>query len=302
MDRLDEFAVLVAVIDAGSLAGAARRLRRSPPAVTRTLAALEDRVGASLVERTTRRLSPTEHGLTLAARARELLADYEALTSSAPAAPLQGLLRVTAPVQFGRHHVVPIVDAFLNAYPAMSVELVLNDRNLDLVEEGLDAAVRIGALVDSALLTRRTGEVRRVLVASPGYLASRGIPQRPADLTHHDTILGTAQSGVPEWRFGTVGARSAVRLSPRLLVNEVEAQLLAARAGRGIARILSYQVLDDLQTGTLIRLLPEFEPPPLPVQLITRRSVRTAPKTRAFLDMAWESLRSLRVIRKNGGA
>ena len=136
MDRLDEFAVLVAVIDAGSLAGAARRLRRSPPAVTRTLAALEDRVGASLVERTTRRLSPTEHGLTLAARARELLADYEALTSSAPAAPLQGLLRVTAPVQFGRHHVVPIVDAFLNAYPAMSVELVLNDRNLDLVEEG----------------------------------------------------------------------------------------------------------------------------------------------------------------------
>jgi DNA-binding transcriptional LysR family regulator len=297
MDRLDELSILVAVIDDGSMAGAARRLRRSPPAITRALAALEDRTGVRLVERTTRRLSATEPGLQLAERARVLLAEYDALTSKSATAPLRGLLRVTAPVQFGRRHVAPLVSSFLDAFPVMQVELVLNDRNLDLIEDGLDVAVRIGVLDESSLLVRRVGEVRRVLVASPDYLANRGMPRRPEELALHDTIFGTLRSGALEWRFETTGRPTVVRLRPRLLVNEVEAQLLAVRAGRGIARLLSYQVADDLRAGSLVRLMPEFEPTPLPVQLVTRGGRHMAPKVRAFLDHAGERLRGLPVIR-----
>ena len=293
MDRLDELALLVAIIDEGSMAGAGRRLRRSPPAMSRMLTALEDRVGVRLVERTTRRLSPTESGLYLAERARALLLDYDAATAVATTAPLRGLLRVTAPVQFGRLHVAPVVASFLDAYPSMSIELMLHDRNLDLIEEGLDVAVRIGALMESSLLARRVGEVTRMLVASPAYLARRGEPRTPAELAAHDTIFATSHTGVPEWRFGRGGT---VRLRPRLLVNEVEAQLIAVRAGRGIARLLSYQVADDLAAGTLVHLLPKTVPPPLPVQLVARGGPHMAPKVRMFLDHAGERLRRLGVI------
>jgi DNA-binding transcriptional LysR family regulator len=296
MDRLDELAVLVAVIDEGSLAGAARRLRRSPPAVTRILGTLEDRVGVRLVERTTRRLSPTDAGLLLTERARTLLAEYEAATDATEAAPVQGMLRVTAPVQFGRLHVAPVVARFLDAHPAISVELMLHDRNLDLIEEGLDVAVRIGALADSTLLMRQVGLVDRMLVASPAYLATHGSPRSVAALAAHQTIFGGARAGAPEWRFGD---GTVVRLKPRLLVNEVEAQLIAVRSGRGIARLLSYQVVDDLAAGRLVRLLPASEPPRLPVQVVARGGRHMAPKIRAFLDYAGEALRRLAVI---GGA
>jgi DNA-binding transcriptional LysR family regulator len=296
MDRLDELGLLVAVIDEGSLAGAARRLRRSAPAVTRALMALEDRVGVRLVERTTRRLSPTDDGLVLANRARALLAEYDAATNAAADAPIRGLLRVTAPVQFGRLHVAPLVASFLDAYPAISIELMLHDRNLDLIEEGLDAAIRIGALPDSSLLMRQVGEVSRVLVASPAYIARRGTPRSIAALASHDTIFTAMRSGAPEWRFGRGGV---VHLTPRLLVNEVEAQLIAARTGRGIARLLSYQVAEDLAAGTLVRLLPDSEPPHLPVQVVARGGRHMAPKIRAFMDHATDGLRRLPVIAKS---
>ena len=295
MDRLDELGLLVAVIDEGSMAGAARRLRRSPPAVTRTLMALEDRVGVRLVERTTRRLSPTDPGLALADRARVLLADYASATNRAAEAPLRGLLRVTAPVQFGRLHVAPLVDSFLDAHPDISVELMLHDRYLDLIEEGLDVAVRIGALPDSSLLMRQVGEVNRVLVASPAYLARRGAPRNIASLATHETIFTASRSGAPEWRFGQ---GTVVHLTPRLLVNEVEAQLIAARSGRGIARLLSYQVAEDLAAGTLVRLLPDNEPPGLPVQLVARGGRHMAPKIRAFMDHATRGLRHVPAIAK----
>ena len=297
MDRLDELAILVAVIETGSLTAAARRLRRSPPAVTRGLAALEDRAGVRLIERTTRRLAPTAAGRELADRARALLDGYDAAVLGAAGAPIGGLLRVTAPVQFGRRHVAAIVNGFLDAFPAVQVELVLNDRNLDLIEEGLDVAVRIGPLADSTMLVRRVGEVRRMVVASPDYLARRGVPQTPRDLDGHDTIFGAPRSGLLEWRFGQSERTAVVRLSPRLIVNDIEAQLLAARAGRGVARLLSYQVADDLAAGSLVRLLPGFEPPPSPVQLVTQSRSHMAPKVRAFLDHAAEALRELRVIR-----
>lgn len=295
MDRLAELAVLVAVVDERSLVAAARRLRRSPPAVTRALSALENRVGARLVERTTRRLSPTEAGRKLAEESRSLLSAYEHAVAESSPAPVRGLIRITAPVQFGRRHVAPLVTAFLRKYPQAQVELVLHDRHLDLIEEALDIAIRIGPLSDSSLLVRRVGEVRRVLVASPGYLARRGAPVRPADLAGHDTIFGTGSSASLEWRFGPHG-RMVVRLSPRLLVNDVEAQLGAARGGQGIARLLSYQAFDDFESGRLIRLLQAFEPPPLPVHLVHVSRAHMQAKIRAFLDFAAEQLGALRVI------
>jgi DNA-binding transcriptional LysR family regulator len=297
VDRLDELSVLVAVVDHGSLVAAARRLRRSPPAVTRALAALESRVGARLVERTTRRLSPTDAGRALAEESRALLEAYDGAISGPSPTPVRGLLRVTAPVLFGRRHVAPIVTTFLDLFPDVQVELVLHDRNLDLIDEGLDVAVRIGPLSDSSLLMRRVGEVRRVVVASPEYLARRGIPTRPAELSTHDTIFGTNAQGSLEWRFDLRGRALVVRLAPRLLVNEVDAQLGAARAGRGIARVLSYQVVDDLANGTLVRLLREYEPPPLPVQLVAVSRVHMPLKVRAFLDYAADQLKGFKVIR-----
>jgi DNA-binding transcriptional LysR family regulator len=297
MDRLQELAVLVAVVDHGSLAAAARRLRRSAPAVTRALAALEERVGARLVERSTRRLSVTEAGRAFAERARALLNEYDSAVGGFADTSLRGLLRVTAPLQFGRRHVASLVIGFLEAYRDMRVELVLNDRNLDLIEEGIDVAVRIGTLADSNLIARRVGEVRRILVASPAYLAKRGTPKKPADLAAHDTILGMAREEPSEWRFGPPKRTKIVRLSPRLLVNETEARLVAARAGQGITRVLSYQVSEELKAGSLIRLMSGFEPPAWPVHLVVASGGHKAPKVRAFLDYAAERLTKLAVIR-----
>ena len=297
VDRLDELAVLVAVLDAGSLAAASRRLRRSPPSVTRALAALEDRVGARLVERTTRHLAATDAGRILAAQARAVLAGYADAVRDAEAAPLRGTVRVTAPVVFGRRHVTPLVAAFLAAQPAVSVALVLADRNLDLVEEGLDVAVRIGPLADSSLVARRVGEVRRVLVASPDYLAAHGTPTTPVDLATHDTVFSSSRPMPVEWRFRDGARGRIVRLTPRLIVNEVEAALVGARLGRGIAMALSYQVADDLAAGTLVRLLRGHEPPPLPIQLVTPGGRHMAPRVRAFLDHAAGFLGDLAVIR-----
>lgn len=298
MDRLDELTVLVAIVEEGSLARAAARLRLSPPAVTRALAALEARAGARLVERTTRRLAVTEAGRGLAARARTVLAAYEASLLGAADDPVRGLVRVTAPVQFGRLHIAPIVSSFLETFASAQVELVLHDRDLDLLAKGIDVALRIGHLRESALVAKRVGEVRRVVVAAPAYLARRGVPASPAELVEHDTVFGMARTGGREWRFGPDEKGVAVRLEPRLIVNEVEAQLVAVRAGRGIARVLSYQVADDLASGALVRLLIAFEPPPLPVQLVVPGTTNMAARVRAFVDHATGSLRRLHVIRR----
>jgi DNA-binding transcriptional LysR family regulator len=296
MDRLDELTTFLAIYEAGSLISASRRLRRSPPAVTRALGALEDRIGLRLFERTTRRLAPTEACRLLVERARTLLEDYERALVGASHAPVRGVLRITAPVQFGRRHVAPIVSALLNDYPDLRIELSLNDRNLDLIEEGIDVAVRIGNLPDSNLIARQVGSVRRVAVASPRYIAARGTPRVPADLAKHDTIFGMARSSAREWRFGRKRRGAVVRLSPRLLVDDVEAQVQAAKAGRGVARMLSYQVAEELAAGTLVCLLREFEPEPLPVQLVTLSRIHMTPKVRAFIDTAVKVLRDVEVI------
>ncbi|CAI0771234.1 MAG TPA: transcriptional regulator [Serratia grimesii] len=296
MDRLDELAIFVAVIQHGSLAAAGRKLRRSAPAITRAIASLEQRFGARLVERTTRRLAPTEAGLRLVERAHVLLHEYQAAVLDTVDTQLTGLLRITSPVQFGRKHVAPVVMAFLDHYPQMQIEMVLNDRNLDLIDEGLDVAIRIGHLQDSSRVARRLGQVSRVTVASPAYLARRGEPQEPAQLADHDTIVGTQRASLREWRFGPQENGERVRLTPRLLLNEVETQLLAVRAGKGIARLLSYQVADDLAAGTLVRLLPSYEPLPMPVQLVAQNAQRMPLKVRTFWDYAWQALSQLAQI------
>lgn len=233
MDRLDKLGVFVRIVEEGSLVRAASRLRRSPPAVTRALAALEDRIGVRLVDRTTRRLAPTEAGRALYDKARSLMQDYEAATSGARDAPVRGLLRVTAPVQFGRRHIAPIVSRFLDAHDGVEVELLLNDRNIDLIEEGIDVALRIGALADSTLTVRPVGHVRRLWVASPVYLKRRGTPRTPGELAGHEAILGTARS-TTDWVFAGARRGAPVHMTGRLRVDDIETRLRAARDGRGI--------------------------------------------------------------------
>ncbi len=296
-DRLDELAVFVAILDAGSLAGAGRRLRRSPPAVTRTLAALEARLGARLVERTTRRLMPTEAGQRLGEQARRALAAYDEAVGGAMDRAPRGLLRITAPLVFGRRHVMPVVTSFLAAYPALRVEVMLSDRYRDLIEEGLEVALRIGSLPASGMVARPLGHVRRLLVASPDYLSRHATPTVPVDLANHTTIATESRGEPLEWRFRRAGRDQTVRLVPRLQVNDVDATLLAVRAGHGIGRALSYQVADDLAAGTLVRLMPEWELPPLPVQLVVPSARHMPVRVRVFLDHAVPRLAALAVLR-----
>ena len=204
---------------------------------------------------------------------------------------MRGLLRITAPVQFGRRHIAPIVARFLDAHDGVEVELLLNDRNIDLIDEGIDVALRIGPLADSTLSARPVGHVRRLWVASPAYLKRRGTPRAPGDLARHEAILGTvARQQRMELRRP---AHGAPRLMGRLRVDDVETRLRAARDGRGIAQLLSYQVADELAAGKLVRLLQAWEAPPLPVHLVTKGRAHRAPKIDAFVDFAAKRLKAL---------
>lgn len=296
MDRFDELEVFIAILDAGSLSGAAQRLRRSAPAVTRALAALEDRVNARLVERTTRRLAPTEAGLRLAATARQVLADYQDAVREDDSAELRGKLRITAPHVFGRRHVTPAIITFLDGHPALQVELVFHDRNLDLIEHGIDLAVRIGPLPDTGMMAREVGQVSRVVVASPAYLAQRGTPVTPQELEQHDVIFSSGYGNTTEWRFREHQRELVVRLYPRLAVNEIDAMLMAVLAGRGIGRPLSYQVADQIASGALQRILTAYEPAPLPVQLLVPSARHMAPRVRACFDFLADALSALPLI------
>jgi len=301
MDRLDQLSLFLAIVDAGSLAAAARRTGRSPPVVTRVLGDLETELGVRLAERTTRRLSLTDAGLRLAEHARRLVGDFgESMRDVAgeSAAP-RGRLRISGPLTFGRLHLMPIVTAFLDAYPDVTVELSLEDRPIDLVEEGIDLALRIAHLDDSALLARRVGAVRRVVVASPRYLKRHGRPADPDDLAAHDIVLFANQANGPEWRFQSPdGNERRVRVSARLQVNRAEAAIDAARAGKGIVYVLSYQVADDLARGRLVRLLRNFERPAIPVHIVLPTARLMPPRVRAFLDFAVTRLQRLDVLRE----
>jgi DNA-binding transcriptional LysR family regulator len=303
MDRLEELTLFLAIADAGSLAAAARRTGRSPPAVTRILRDLEERLGVRLIERTTRQLALTDAGLRLAEHARRLLADFEEAMRdiAGEAAAPRGRLRISAPIVFGQRHVAPIVTAFLDLYPEVTAELSLVDRAVDLIEEGIDVAVRISHLASSSLVARRLGAVRRVLVASPDYLAHRGLPADPDDLAHHEIVLFMSQASGADWKFtGADGSERTVRVSGRFQVDRAEAAIAAARAGRGILSALSYQVAPDLVSGALVRVLDRFERPPIPVHLVYPGGRLITPRLRAFLDFAAPRLSRLDELRQPG--
>jgi DNA-binding transcriptional LysR family regulator len=215
--------------------------------------------------------------------------------------PLRGPIRISAPLVFGRRHVTPVLLRFLDLHPDVSADLVLHDRNLDLVDEGLDVAVRLSALADSSLVARKVGEIRRLTVASSDYLARRGTPRTPGDLAHHELIYTSTQAGPVEWRFGGPRGGQVVRPRPRLMINAVEASIAAILAGRGIGRVASYQVADELADGRVVRLLADYEPEPIPVQLVTASARLTPARVRSFLDFAAAELTALPVIRGGEG-
>lgn len=300
MDRLDDLSLYLAIVDAGGLAAAARRTGRSPPAVTRRLNELESRLGVRLIERNTRRIALTDAGRRLAGHARNLLSDFESAmrdTSGEGSTP-RGRLRLSAPLLFGRRHVAPVVMAYLAAYPEISAELLLEDRPVDLIEEGIDVALRIAHLADSSLVARRVGEVRRIVVASPAYLARKGAPERPEDLADHDVVLFVNQANTADWRFvDPAHGEQTVRVDARFQVNRAEAAIAAARDGYGVLAILSYQVANDLAEGTLVRLLRPFERPAIPVQLVLPSTRLMPPRLRAFLDFAVPRLSALDALK-----
>ena len=288
MDRLQAMEVFAAVAEAGGFARAARRLHLSPPAVTRAVAALESRLGARLLNRTTRSVSLTEAGLRFLDSARRLLAELDEAERSAAGATAtpSGHLRVTAPVTFGRMHLMPVLSAYLRAQPRVTATLVTLDRVANLIEEGFDVAVRIAQLPDSTLVARRIGEVRRLLVASPGYVTRHGRPQHPDDLRAHALIGFEGMFPGGEWRYVADGRSSAVHLAPGLIVNDALAAIEAAVRGEGLTAALSYMVEPQLAAGSLVEVLGAFTPPAVPVQLVYPQSRLMAAKVRAFIDFA----------------
>ena len=280
--------VFVAVADAGSFSKAAAHLRLSPPAVTRAVSALEERLGVRLLTRTTRSLSLTEAGARYLATTRQLLADIEDAERAAAGehGVPTGRLAVTASVMFSRLHLMPVIGDFLEQQPKVAVSLLSVDRIVNMVDEGLDVAVRIGDLEDSSMRARRVGHVRRVLVASPGYVAEHGEPDHPTALKEHHGIAFTSLLAFSEWRLFEDGEPLTVRLNPRLQVNDPGAAISAAEAGLGITQVLNYMVRDGLEAGRLVPVLAAFEPPDSPVQLVYPEGRALPAKTRAFLDFA----------------
>lgn len=267
MDLLDSMRAFSSVADLGSFAEAARRLRLSPAAVTRAVAALEDRLGLPLLARTTRSVRLTERGAIYRETCRRILTDLEdgeRRVRGEDAAP-RGGLAVAAPLMFGRLHVLPIIMRLLKDHPDLSVRLTLSDRLVHFVEDGIDVAVRIGEPADSALRAVKVGEVRRVLAASPGYLRARGTPATPADLAAHDIVAFEGLDASRDWHFAN---STGLRVAPRLSVNTADAAIAAAEAGLGITRTLSYQVQAPLAAKRLRLVLEDFVPTTVPINLI----------------------------------
>jgi DNA-binding transcriptional LysR family regulator len=295
VDRLHEMEVFAAVADAGGFAKAGRRLGISPPAVTRAVSALEARLGARLLNRTTRNLSLTDAGFRYLEVAKRLLAEIDAAEHEAlgETAVPTGELTVTASVTFGRWVVAPIVSEFLRGHPRVTASLLLLDRVVNLVEEGIEVAVRIGQLPDSSLVARRVGEVQRVLVASPDYLAKYGEPRSPADLKRHAIIELSGLLPSREWRFVDGATAVHVAVQPRFEVNDALAAVGAAEAGDGITGALSYMVAQKIAEGRLAPVLMRHAPPPVPVQLVHPQARLVAPKVRAFVDFATPRLKDV---------
>jgi DNA-binding transcriptional LysR family regulator len=290
MDRIDAMQAFVLVADLRGFAPAARKLGLSASGVTRLIAALEDRVGARLLQRTTRSVTLTDVGARYLERIRRIVADVEEAEASARAERTQpsGRLVVSAPLGFGRIHVTPLISTWLKRYPEAGGELRLSDRMINLVEDGVDCAVRIGHLADSSLVARNVGDMRRIVVASPDYLKQRGEPKTPAVISSHDTIQFGAIAAAPEWRFVEDGADIGVACTPRFATNSADAAIWHAEQGGGLTRVLAYQAAAAIHKGKLKIVLADFEQPPLPIHIVYPTSRLLSAKVRTFIDLVAE--------------
>lgn len=293
MDRLHQLKVFVAVVDANGLAGAARALNLSPPAVTRAIADLENQLGVRLLTRTTRVVRPTEAGARYAEDCRRILAELAEADEGVMgqhAAP-RGRLTLTAPALLGSQVVMPVVTEFLGRYPEVQASCWFLDRVVNLVDEGVDVAVRVGEPPDSSLQAIRVGQVRRVIVASPAYLRHHPPLTTPEQVREHPIVAASGVTPQPEWRLQRDGEPLLLPLRPRLTTTSNESALQAAKQGFGFTRLLSYQVADAVRAGELQIVLADFEPPALPVHVVHREGRHAAKKVRAFIDLAVERLR-----------
>jgi DNA-binding transcriptional LysR family regulator len=292
MDRFDAMSAFVAVADLQGFAPAARRLGLSPSAVTRLVAALEERLSIRLLQRTTRSVTLTDAGARYLLRARQILADLGEAEGAAQAERTEptGRFSLAAPVVFGRLQVAPLMSEFLSRYPAVTGQLQLADRMVNLVEDGIDAAIRIGHLEDSSLVARKVGETRRVVVGAPGYLAASARLRAPADLAAHRIIQFTSLHAAPSWRFSRAGGADAdpdadVPFSPAYVTNSADAAIGHAEQGGGLTMVLAYQVVEAVRAGRLEVVLADHEPPPLPIHLVYPTSRLLSAKVRAFAEL-----------------
>ncbi len=294
MDRFETMSVLLAVVEAGSLSAGARQLRAALATVSRKVSDLEQHLGTRLLVRGRRGLVLTDAGRAFVAASRRILGQLEEAEREAAGefrAP-RGALHVTAPIAFGERHLLPITLGFLAEQPEISLRLMLADRQISLADEHVDVALRIGHLADSTLIATRVGSVRRVICASPAYLARNGVPRRPQDLARHDGISFQGFAVAPEWRYRRDSAAFTVEPRPKLAVNTTAAAIQAALAGFGIIRVLSYQVEEEVRSGQLQLLLPDFAPEPLPVSLVYPEDDLLPLKVRCFLDWSVPRLRT----------
>ena len=293
MDRFHLIHVFVAVVDTNGFAGAARKLNMSPPAVTRAINELETHLGLRLLTRTTRTVRVTDAGERYVQDCKRILAEMleaDESVSGMHSSP-KGRLTITAPVLFGGMYVTPVVTEYLTRYPGVSASCLFLDRVVNLLDEGVDVAVRIGELPDSTMQAIRVGQVRRVICAAPSYLKAHGIPTSPDDLHAHTIISASGVTPSPEWKLVEKGNPRTIRLQARMITTTNDSAVAAAVGGFGVTRLLSYQVAEHLRNGTLKTVLPDFEPPALPVHVVHREGRTASQRVRAFLDLAIERLR-----------
>jgi DNA-binding transcriptional LysR family regulator len=294
MDRLESMATLLAAVEAGSLSGASRKLGMPLATVSRKVSELEAHLRTRLVNRTSRRLTLTDAGRSYIVACKRILEDIgeaERAAAGEYVAP-RGDLTITAPIVFGRLHVLPVAIAFLAAYPDIDIRVALSDRVVNLQEDDIDLAVRIGELPDSSLIATRVGAIRQVVCGSPAYFARRGTPKSPPDLAAHDCITFEGLTSPAGWRFAVGKSNLSVAIRSRLIVNTAEAAIDAALAAVGVTRVLSYQVAGALRAGTLALALRKFEPAPSPVSLVHAGQGLLPLKLRAFLDFASPRLKA----------
>ncbi|MGB1476484.1 MAG: LysR family transcriptional regulator [Marinobacter salsuginis] len=294
MDKIVLMRIFVEAAESESFVGAGQRLDMSAPTVTRAIAQLEGSLGVRLFNRTTRRVRLTESGNRYYQDAKRILEEIEDVESALVGVYREpkGVLSVTAPVLFGRKYIVPILIEFLDRHPEIKVKAVFYDRVSNILDEGLDVAIRIGNLKDSSQFAVRVGNVQKVVCGSPDYLGKHGVPNHPGDLADHQIIQSSAVEPSTNWWFESSGGKISVRVSPRLQFNQNDSAISAVKSGYGITRLMSYQVGEEFQTGSLVRILQEHEAEPIPINIVYLEGLRASGKIRSFVDLAKEKLQN----------